>query len=90
VRAHEFDSVIFSSLSDLKEIGSKITWPVHISPLFGANGTTIGLKIVKICPRPCYFSLRFFKPDRLLINRQPSQIRRHSPFPAEDAWQYNT
>jgi hypothetical protein len=55
-----------SSLSDLKGIGCKMIWPVHISPLFGANGTTIGLKSVKwgkqgfrreaktrkICPRP--------------------------------------
>jgi len=26
-----------SSLSDLKEIGCKMTWPVHISPLSCAN-----------------------------------------------------
>ncbi|SCX61875.1 hypothetical protein SAMN05720354_12923 [Nitrosospira sp. Nsp1] len=53
------------SLSDLKEIG----WPVHISPLFGpfpADRITIGLQILKIHPHPATFSLRFFKPDRLL------------------------
>ena len=31
-----------SSLSDLKEIGYKMTRPVHISPFFVANRTTIG------------------------------------------------
>jgi hypothetical protein len=41
---------------------------VHISPLFGANGTTIGLKSVKICPRPYHFSPRFFKSGRLLAH----------------------
>ena len=60
-----------SSLSDLKEIGCKMIWPVHISPFFGANGTTIGLKIVSICPRPYHFSLRFFMSDRLLGKTTP-------------------
>ena len=55
-----------SNLSDLREIGCKMTWPVHISPLSIANGTTIGLKSVTICPRPAHFSLRFLKSDRLL------------------------
>ena len=69
------------SLSDLKEIGCKMGWPVHISPPFITNGTSIGLKLVqwgkqgfrrkaktrKIRPRPAQFSLRFFKPDRLLV-----------------------
>ena len=54
------------SLSDLREIGCKMIWPVHISPLYCANGKTIGLKIVKIYPRPSHFSLRFLKSDRLL------------------------
>ena len=53
-------------LLTLREIGCKMTWPVHIYPLSIANGTTIGLKIVKICPRPSHFSLRFLKSDRLL------------------------
>ena len=42
-----------------------MTRPVQISPLSIANGTTIGLKSVKICPRPAHFSLRFLKSDRL-------------------------
>ena len=60
-----------SSLSDLREIGCKMTWPVHNSPLSSANGTTIGSKSVqrgkqvfrrkaktrKFCPRPAHFSL---------------------------------
>ena len=44
-----------------------MNWTVHISPLSCANGTTIGLKIVKICPRPFHFSLRFLKSDKLLV-----------------------
>ena len=56
-----------SSLSDLREIGCKMTWPVHNSPLSSANGTTIGSKSVKFCPRPAHFSLRFLKSDRLLV-----------------------
>jgi len=68
-----------SSLSDLKEIGCKLTCPVHISPLFWAIERLLPCKIVKICPRPSQFceqpllglpaypaSLRFFKSDRLL------------------------
>ena len=43
-----------------------MTRPVHISPLSIANGTTIGLNSVKICPRPAHFSLRFLESDRLL------------------------
>jgi hypothetical protein len=31
------DGAVPSSLSDLKEIGCKMTWPVHISPLSCAN-----------------------------------------------------
>jgi hypothetical protein len=42
-----------------------MTWTVHISPFSCANGTTIGLKIVKICPHPAHFSRRFLKSDRL-------------------------
>ena len=55
-----------SSLSDLKEIGCKSAWPVHISSLSWAIERLLPCKIVKICPRPAEFSLRFFKPDRLL------------------------
>ena len=54
------------SLSDLKEIGCKSVWTVHISPLFRAIERLLAFKIVKICPRPVTFSLRFFKSDRLL------------------------
>jgi hypothetical protein len=53
-------------LSDLGRIGCKMTWPVHSSPLSCANRTTIRLKIVKLCPRPAHFSLRFPKSDRPL------------------------
>jgi hypothetical protein len=68
-----------SSLSDLKEIGCKFAWPVHISPLFWAIEQLLPGKTSKICPRPAKFcehplrglpakiiSLRFFKSDRLL------------------------
>jgi hypothetical protein len=41
-------------------------WPVHISPLSFAKGIAIGLKSVKICPRPAHFSLRLLKSDSLL------------------------
>jgi hypothetical protein len=58
-----------SSLSDLKGIGCKMIWTVQISPVFGAKGTTICLKTVKIFPRPDHFSHRFFKSDRLLVCR---------------------
>jgi hypothetical protein len=67
-----------SSLSDLKGIGCKMIWAVHISPLFYAKGTTIGLKSVKIrgglgpCPHPAHFSHRFFKSDRLLVRDKKS------------------
>jgi hypothetical protein len=47
-------------------------WAVHISPLFYAKGTTIGLKSVKICPHPAHFSHRFFKSDRLLVRDKKS------------------
>jgi hypothetical protein len=68
-----------SSLSDLKEIGCKSAWPVHISPISWAIERLLPGKIVKTCPRPAEFcelpqcglpanptTLRFFKPDRLL------------------------
>src|SRR5450759_468323 len=54
------------SVSDLGRIGCKMTRPVHSSPLSCANRTTIRLKIVKLCPRPAHFSLRFPKSDSLL------------------------
>jgi len=57
---------ITSSLSDLKEIGCKSAWPVHISPLFWSIERLLTCKTGKICPRPAEFSLRFFKSDRLL------------------------
>jgi len=57
-----------SSLPDLKEIGCKSVWPVHISPLFWSIELLLACKIGKICPRPAEFSLRFFKSDRLLGN----------------------
>src|SRR5450755_1777250 len=44
-----------------------MTRPVHSSPLSCANRTTIRLKIVKLCPRPAHFSLRFPKSDRLPV-----------------------
>jgi hypothetical protein len=53
-----------SSMSDLKEIGCKSDWTVHISPLFRPIEQPLAFKIVKICPRPVAFSLRFFKSDR--------------------------
>ena len=55
-----------SSLSDLKEIGCKFAWTVHISLLFWAIEELLPCKIIKIWPRPVKFSLRFFKSDRLL------------------------
>jgi len=57
-----------SSLSDLKEIGCKSAWAVHISPLFWSIERLLTCKTGKICPRPAEFSLRFFKSDRLLGN----------------------
>ena len=54
------------SLSDLKVIGRKSAWPVHISPIFWSIEQLLTCKIGKICPRPGEFSLRFFKSDRLL------------------------
>jgi hypothetical protein len=62
-----------SSLSDLKEIGCKSVWTVHISPLFRAIERLLAFKIVKICPRPVVFSLRFFKSDRLLVFQAASR-----------------
>jgi hypothetical protein len=56
-----------SSLSDLKEIGCKMSWTVQISPIFGAKGTIICSKTVRIYPRPVHFSHRSFKPGRLLV-----------------------
>ena len=65
-----------SSLPDLKEIGRKPAWPVHISPLSWAIKRLLPGETVKTmsrrdgipwgCPRPVEFSLRFFKSDRLL------------------------
>ncbi|ARO87669.1 hypothetical protein EBAPG3_007725 [Nitrosospira lacus] len=48
-----------------KENGLQSVWPVHISPLFRPIEQLLAFKIVKICPRPAIFSLRFFKSDRL-------------------------
>ena len=59
-------NLVPSSLSDLKEIGCKSAWSVHISPLFWSIERLLTCKIVKICPSPAEFSLRFFKSDRLL------------------------
>ena len=67
----ERSGALFSSLSDLKEIGCKSVWLIHISPLFRPIEWLLAFKIRKICPHPDTFSLRFFKPDRLpagLIN----------------------
>ena len=60
-------SGIPSSLSDLKEIGCKSVWPVHVSPISWAIERLLPGEIVKTCPRPAEFSLRFFKSDRLLV-----------------------
>jgi hypothetical protein len=54
------------SLSDLKEIGCKSAWSVHVSPFSWSIERLLTCKTVKICPRPAEFSLRFFKSDRLL------------------------
>ena len=64
------------SLSDLKEIGCKSAWAVHISPLFWSIERLLTCKTSKICPRPAEFceqplrglpakpdALRFFKSD---------------------------
>ena len=56
-----------SSLSDLREIGCKMTWPVHNSPLSSPMEQPLALESVKFCPRPAHFSLRFLKSDRLLV-----------------------
>ncbi len=61
--------LLSSSLPNLKEIGCKNVWPVHISPLFWPIEQLLAFKIVKICPRPVIFSLGFFKSGRLLANR---------------------
>ena len=58
-------------LSDLKEIGCKSAWPVHISPISWAIERLLPGETVKICPRPAGFSLRFFKSDRLLAQQLP-------------------
>ncbi|OGT00555.1 MAG: hypothetical protein A3F73_07065 [Gallionellales bacterium RIFCSPLOWO2_12_FULL_59_22] len=44
-----------SSLSDLKEIGCKSAWPVHIAPLFWSIEQLLTCKIGKICPRSAEF-----------------------------------
>jgi hypothetical protein len=67
-----------SSLSDLKEIGCKSVWPVHISTLFWAIERLLPCKIVKICPRPAKFSLRFFKSDRLLVDQYLQRVMQKS------------
>ena len=88
-----------SSLSDLKKIGCKSAWPVHILPLFWSTERLLTCKIVKICPRPAEFSLRFFKSDRLLgrssleyIEVFYNRIRRHAKMgnrvPAVFAYQF--
>src|SRR5258706_14369082 len=61
-----FSGEIPRSLSDLKEIGCKSAWAVHISPLYWSIEQLLTCKIGKICPRPAEFSPRFFKSDRLL------------------------
>jgi len=63
-----------SGLSDLKEIGCKSAWPVHISPLSWAIERLLPGETVKICPRPAEFSLRFFKSDRLLEIRHGMRL----------------
>ncbi|ARO87546.1 hypothetical protein EBAPG3_007050 [Nitrosospira lacus] len=57
---------MLGSLLDLKEIGCKSVWPVHILPLFRSIEHLLAFRMGKICPRPATFSLRFFKSDRLL------------------------
>jgi len=44
-----------SSLSDLKEIGCKMTWPVHISPLSCANMNNYWLENRKNLPSTSSF-----------------------------------
>jgi len=56
-----------SSLSDLKEIGCKSAWTIHIPPLSRAIEELLPFKIDEIWLRPVRFSLRFFKSDRLLV-----------------------
>ena len=56
------------SLSDLKSIGCNFVCPVHISPVFWAISRYCRCKTVKLCPRAGEFSLRCFKPDRLLVS----------------------
>jgi len=41
-----------SSLSDLKEIGCKSVWPVHISPLFWSIERLLTCKTGKNLPSP--------------------------------------
>ena len=55
-----------SSLSDLKEIGCKSAWTIHIPPLSRTIEELLPFKIDEIWLRPVRFSLRFFKSDRLL------------------------
>ena len=50
----------------MKEIGCKFARTVHISLFFWAIEALLPCKIIKIWPRPVKFSLRLFKPDRLL------------------------
>jgi hypothetical protein len=55
----------YGSLPDLKEIGCKSAWPVHISPFSWSIERLLTCKTGKIRPRPAGFSLRFFKSGRL-------------------------
>ena len=66
----------------MKEIGCKSAWPVHISPIFWAIERLLPCKIVKTCPRPAEFSLRFFKSDRLLapLTREERAAQAHAIF----------
>jgi hypothetical protein len=52
------------SLSDLKGIGGKSVGTVPILRLCWAIEQLLPGNIVKICPRPAEFSLRFFKSDK--------------------------
>src|SRR5258706_16106571 len=70
-----FSGEIPRSLSDLKEIGCKSAWAVHISPLYWSIEQLLTCKIGKICPRPAEFSPRFFKSDRLLAGRAGGGFR---------------
>jgi hypothetical protein len=45
-----------SGLSDLKKIGYKSVWLIHISPLFSTNRTTIGLQNPQDLPPQSLFA----------------------------------